>query len=230
MKKATLFLVVSSMVFARIGTVLAEETEAQKLAGQLLTSTRSIRQQAVANLKEKYRKVSDDLMINLQEAVTKHKEDHRYMSPIHCAVLAVRDWHVFEAEDKLISIIDYQLDLASLPVGMKVTGDYFYPAASSLVDIRVDTRKLVNVIGQTKDDQKLRLLTWVVCRRTGSTEDARRVLTAHVSNERIQKALQFLDQAQHAADLLPHPKEIDNGDAAAGKPRSSNGEESEQSK
>lgn len=178
-------------------------TKADEVSSQLLSIEKAVRNETVIKLKERYLSMGENLESVLQEAIKKHKGDTRYMSPLYSAILTVETWRVFETEDTLLSIVDYELDVGSLPLGMSVTGEFFYPAARTLVKLRVDPKKIVNAIVQTQDNRKRQLLTWVLRSRTESTDDASRLLKGEVSNENIQKALQLLDEAKNVADLLP---------------------------
>jgi hypothetical protein len=125
------------------------------------------------------------------------------MSPLHVAILAVGSYSVFEAESALLSIVDYEIDIRSLPVGLNVSGDFFFPAAGALVQLRVDTKKIVDAMLVTaKTDRQLQLMAWVLFQRAGSADEAKRILRARGGDriEEFRKALAFLDRAP---DLLP---------------------------
>jgi len=93
------------------------------------------------------------------------------------------------------------LDPSSLPDGLNVLGDYFYPAASALVRLRVDSSKVVKSILATSDERKLQLLTWVLHSRVGSIEETRRILEAGEKNANLDKVLEMLKQ--DSTNLLP---------------------------
>ncbi len=134
-----------------------------------------------------------------------HWDDRRYKSPVHCAILAIDALRVFEAEDSLLMIIEYELDPASLPVGLVVYGDYFYPAASALTRLRIDARNVLDamIAMPNEDERRLRLLTWVLAARTGSVDATKRSLEGPDRHENLRRAIQFLESAEHASDLLP---------------------------
>jgi hypothetical protein len=189
------------LVVLSIAAAQADESAPASLAGQLLSAKKEVRDQTRVQLGEQYRSMCDGLLAALHEAAEKHADDHRYLSPLHCAIVSVGQWRVFEAQDTLIRLIDYQLDSSSLHF-MNPSGSFFYPAAGALVDMQVDPRKVLIRITKTEDDLNRRLLTWVLMRRTSSADEARRLLRGEVSNESVQKALQLLDQAQNRPDLL----------------------------
>jgi hypothetical protein len=144
----------------------------------------------------------------LRDAVEKNKEDRSYHSPLHIAILSVDAWNVFCAVETLLSIIDYELDVRSLPDGMVVSGDYFYPAASALVRLQVELIRIIGKIETAGTPKQLRLLTWVLFKRTGSAEKAISILKdvnqkEQKTRQNISEALELLKKPQ---DLLPPPK------------------------
>lgn len=179
---------------------------AKEGTSKLLSIEVQTRNETVTQLKRQYLSMSENLEFVLAEAIKKHKGDDRYMSPLHSAILTVETWRVFETEEALLSIVDYELDVGSLPLGINVSGDFFYPAACALVKLRVDPKKVVNAIAQTQDDRKRQLLTWVLRSRVYSVDEARSLLKTESANEGIQRAMEHLNQAVHVSDLLPRPK------------------------
>jgi len=181
----------------------------------ILSDEKADRSRTLMSLNRQYNAESTNLDIALSEAVKKHKKNNRYMSPLHAAILAVESWRIYESEDTLILIVDYELDAASIPVGMDMAGYSFYPAATALVELRADTTKVVDAIAATKSDKKLQLLTWVLYRRTKSSDETTRLLNAtggEKLQKNIQKALRLVKHAEHHSDLLPisgKPKEDD---------------------
>lgn len=167
---------------------------------RLLSEQREERSRALKGLSAEYSEVSAALLQTLREARGRFRTDRRYHSPLHCAILAVDAWQVIDADGLLLSIVDYQLDMASLPDGMVVFGDYFYPAASALVHLRVDVAKVERALEAAEDAKRLRILTWVLLEREGDVEKAKRDLAdarskSHGADERqrISKALELLE-------------------------------------
>jgi hypothetical protein len=145
----------------------------------------------------------------LDEASAKFRKDRRYHSPLHAVILVVDAWQALDADERLLAIVDYELDPRSLPLGMDVPGDYFYPAARTLVRLRVDMVKVEEMIGAAENPTQLRMLTWVLLERAGNMERATVALTnagkkRHGTTEKqnIDKAMELL---QHPSDLLPLP-------------------------
>jgi hypothetical protein len=178
----------------------------------LLSKEREERSQALESLSAGYHEVSAALLQTLGEAQAQFRTDRRYHSPLHCAIQAVDAWQVVDADTSLLSMVDYELDIASLPLGMKVAGDYFYPAASALVRLRVDVAKLERALTAAEDPKTLRMVTWVLLEREGDVEKAKRDLAdarskSHGTTEKqnISKALELLD---NPSDLLPLPWKV----------------------
>ncbi len=173
---------------------------------QLLSSKKEQRERSLEKLSAQYLATSKELVDALNQGVRKHKGDHRYLSPLHCAILAVRTWRVLKADKPLLSIVDYELDRTSLPLGMIVFGDYFYPAASALVRLRVDTRVVLKAIEASKNEQQLRVLTWVLYKRVGDAGKAGAMLKnaekTGSGNEKqnLKKAIRLLERP---SEMLP---------------------------
>jgi hypothetical protein len=197
------------MALACVHTVQAEDDQLQDVDAhvrRLLSSERAEREGALEELTRQSHATRNELAARvLKEAARMHWEDRRYKSPVHCAILAIDALRVFEAEDSLLMIIEYELDPASLPVGLVVYGDYFYPAASALTRLRIDARKVLDamIAMPNEDERRLRLLTWVLAARTGSLDATKKSLEGPSRHENIRRASQFLESAENASDLLP---------------------------
>ena len=176
---------------------------------QLLSEQPTERSQALEGLTAEYYEVSAALLKTLKEAKAEFRADRRYHSPLHCAILAVDAWQVTGAEDTLLTMVDYELDMASLPVGMDVFGDYFFPAAWTLVHLRVDMAKVERALGAAEDPKTLRILTWVLLERGKDVERTKMALAdasskSHGATEKrnINNALELLN---NPSELLPRP-------------------------
>ena len=172
---------------------------------QLLSVQPTERSQALEGLTAKYRKVCTELLKTLEEAKAEFRADRRYHSPLHSAILAVHSWQVTGAEDTLLTMVDYELDMASLPVGMDVFGDYFFPAARTLVHLRVDMAKVERALGAAEDPKTLRILTWVLLERGKDVERTKMALADASSKT------QWADEKRNfneALELLNNPSEL----------------------
>lgn len=176
---------------------------------RLLSEQPVERSQALEGLTAKYREVCAALLKTLEEAKAQFRTDRRYHSPLHAAILAVDAWRVFDAEDILLSMVDYELDPSSLPLGMNVFGDYFYPAARVLVHLRVDNAKVERAIEAAENPKTLRILTWVLLERGKDIERVKKALAdasgkSHGVTEKqnFNKALELLN---NPSKLLPMP-------------------------
>lgn len=210
----TMLRVVALMVILLItGRVFGGSAEERNIvvldARQLLSVQPMERSQAVDGLTAKYREISAALLKTLEEAKAQFRKDHRYHSPLHSAILAVDAWQVIDADMLLFSMVDYELDPSSLPLGMDVPGDYFYPAAKTLVHLRVDMEKVERTLGATENPRTRRILTWVLLERGEDIEKTKMALAdargkSHGATEKrnINKALELLD---NSSELLPVP-------------------------
>lgn len=161
------------------------------------------RERALEELGNQYREVRKTLMGSLEQAAKEHRDDRRYMSPLFCAIAAVEGWRVFEAEAQLFSIIDYELDVSSLPLGIDVGGDFFYPAAGALVKLRVDARKVTKAIARADNDRQIQLLTWVLYQRAGTVEEAKRILESEKDDPHVATAIGMVGRGRDLLSRLP---------------------------
>ena len=150
-----------------VGTVHAESlmvesdvaTSAQSITA---SATKEERLEHVGKLMAQYAQVESILLQNLHNSCSRDIKDNTYYSPLHAAILAVDAWHINRADAALIEVIDYTLDPASLPDGLSVSGDYFYPAIRPLVKLRVDVRMVIKAITQADNEKRISLLQKLV--------------------------------------------------------------------
>lgn len=154
-----------------------------------------------------------DLLAKLREAVNDHLADTRFMSPLHCAIISVEDHRAFESEALLFSVIDYRLSTQSLPVGMDVPGEYFFPAARALTGLRVAPEDVLDQLRDAEDEGRRILLTWVLLQRAGSPTLARQILEPAKRNDNIMSALRLLEAP---SDLLMRALEATNKNEPSG--------------
>jgi len=197
------------VVFATVSDVRAvrdEHSDAFRLqATRLLAADATERERALEWFNGQYHEVITGLQRALGQAAQDHRADRRYASPLHYAILAIDRWRVVESEDTLLSVVDYELDRKTLPEGITVGGDFFYPAAGALVRMRIDTVKVVEAIKSSKTPKRLRILTWMLVQRTERIEEAKGLLqdaakaSSEAAKQNLKQALEFL---QRPNDLL----------------------------
>lgn len=203
----------AAFIFSSLGCLCAADTAKPQVSGDvklLLSSTDNReREEALERLTGQYEATCGQIKAVLMEAASKHKGDDAYSSPLHCAIQAAAAWRVVNTDTLLLSIIDYELDGTSLPAGIDVSGDYFFPAASALVRLRVDTRKVLKAIEVCKNDRELHLLTWVLLQRVGDADETKLVLenamTKRTKSQNFTKAIAILDRDQ---DPLPALRKV----------------------
>lgn len=184
----------------------AEEGNTAMLDTRQLISLQAVeRSRALQGLTAKYQEVSDALLKILKEASTQFGADCRYHSPLHSAILAVDAWQVIDADALLLSMVDYSLDPSSLPLGMDVPGDFFYPAARALVRLRVDVTKVEQALASVESQTALRILTWVLLERWKDITMAKMALTKASGNRHGATEKRNLNEA---LDLLNNPSEL----------------------
>lgn len=172
---------------------------------RLLSAKSMERSQALEGLTANYREVSAALLKTLEEAKAEFRSDRRYHSPLHSAILAVEAWQVIDADELLLSMVDYELDIGSLPDGTTVLGDYFYPAAKALVHLRVDVAKVEQALAAAENPKTLRILTWVLLERGKDIEKAKMALAEASGNRHGATEKRNLNEA---LDLLNKPSEL----------------------
>ncbi len=148
-------------------------------------------------LSEMYRLYNDTakaLMDMLDDGVKNHREDRSYLSPLHVAIQAVGRWHIYPATDTLLSLLDYRLDETTVPKANYV-GSFFYPAALALRDFEIEQTKIVKCITAAETNEKIALLTWLLCLRWSHKEEG------------IQKATEFIKQEFPKYERNPRKKE-----------------------
>ena len=128
-----------------------------------------------------YKDNAKALMGMLNDAVKNHRQDRSYLSPLHVAIQAVGHWHIYPATDTLLSLLDYRIDETTVPKANYV-GSYFYPAAMALRDLEIEQAKIVKWITTAETNEKIALLTWLLCLRWSHKEEG------------IQKANEFIKQ------------------------------------
>ena len=141
-----------------------------------------------------YKDNAKALMKMLDDAVKNHRQDRTYLSPLHVAIQAVGHWHIYPATDTLLSLLDYRLDETTLPKANYV-GSFFYPAALALRDFEIEQTKIVKCITAAETNEKIALLTWLLCLRWSHKEEG------------IQKATEFIKQEFPKYERNPRKKE-----------------------
>ena len=130
----------------------------------------------------------------LKDAVKNHREDRSYLSPLHVAIQAVGHWHIYSETDTLLSLLDYRLDETTVPKANYV-GAFFFPAALALRDFEIEQAKIVKCITAAETNEKIALLTWLLCLRWSPKEEG------------IQKATEFIKQEFPKYERSPKKKE-----------------------
>lgn len=180
------------------------------IAGRLLQPKRDERASALLELHQQQAAARKAIVLALEEGLKQHVTDTGFMSPLHCAIEAASACRVFEAEALLVSVVGYELDRSSFPVGGLPVTSSFYPAADALVELRVDSRKVVNAIcARPGTDKEIQLLTWVLANRTGSLNEAKRTLHDNAKHDNIDRALAYLESSEDITDLLSFPDDYE---------------------
>jgi len=189
--------------------------DAQVPAGdvKMLSSPEKMeREHSLKKLNTEYLQRSQELMAALEESASKHNNDYTFYSPLHCAIVSVETWHVLDADTRLLSMVDYQLDAMSAPVGAMLVGEDFYPAVRALVRLRVDAKRVLKALGASMNTKQLRLLAYVLSRRVGAADEVRAMLenakktVGDREKQNFAKAMELLERPR---GLLPPPGKVD---------------------
>ena len=155
-----------------------------------------------------YDKQKEKILENLSKAIDNNQEDTWFYSPLHTAINIIRIWRIKEAEDKLIKIIDYKIDPASLPVGMDVDGSYFFPVIDTLISLRTNHRKIIEAIANYKNDDQLKLLTWVLHKKFD--KESNNILLLYLKKykrkeqkDKINESIKLIENAKNNYINLP---------------------------
>lgn len=142
---------------------------------QLNSETRHGRVSALNELSAEYHSISTNL-IGIIQGVLPQDRHFDYMSSEHVAILAIGALNANATEDALLNIIDFEIRKESVPLGICVAESFYYPAAATLVKLRVDVQKVVRAISSSNGEKQRLLLAWVLLKRTGSVGAASSVL------------------------------------------------------
>jgi hypothetical protein len=172
---------------------------------RLLAENRRDREQALEACGREYGRRRHALMEVLATAATNHRKDRSWLSPLHCAILGVRSLHVLRADGELFDLIDYSIDVQTIPMGQYLLGKDLFPAVAALIELRVDRRRVLTALGRTTQPRRLRLLLFVLNQRAGSAEWTRSLLreaaeAGQISEQRLAEAMELLE---NPSDLLP---------------------------
>jgi hypothetical protein len=162
----------------------------------------------LAELNKHYTNIKTAMVKEIAEYNSAEGQLVPYMSPLHCATLAITFWRITEAENRLIEIVALKLDHKTLPLGLSITGSYFFPCARALVSLRTPANKLLSAISGT-EGKRLSILTWVLVSIHGK-ENAIALLNVQIAKGgaeagSLEKALGLIGSVESEGDLLPAP-------------------------
>ena len=145
----------------------------------------------LGNLRHIYKDNEMFILNMFRKAMDNHHQNRGFYSPLHASIEAVGVWRIRPAIGNLLSIIDYCLDAKTIPDGLMMLGQSFYPAVESLILLEVEPERLVQFIAKEK-----------------AFEYLNRELV-HYTNDRqrdnIQKAIDLIKKVEYDCDLIPSP-------------------------
>ncbi len=106
-------------------------------------------------------------------------------------------------------MIDYTIDASTMPVGISVSGEFFYPAAEALVKIHANRDQVLNSMdvlnpADANYQKKLRLLLWVLWKN----EDEDAEITVAILKIHAQRKGDHKKTYATAVSLLNAPHDI----------------------
>jgi hypothetical protein len=142
-------------------------------------------------------------------------EDSSYRSIRHCLLLALDVWRPIgnrRAEGWFLRSVDYEIAPHSVPKGVTLKPEEYYPAIGALVRLRPDPRKLIKPLAIARREKNIRLLSWILVKTAGSSKRAKELLAAekgyYFSRKENQghydRVMKYLDMDPDK--LLPSPK------------------------
>ncbi len=166
----------------------------------------------LGNLRQIYEDNEKFIFHKFRKAMDSHHQNRGFYSPLHASIEAVGVWRVRPAIDNLLSIIDYCLDAKTIPNGLMMLGQSFYPATGALLKLEVEPERLVQFIAKEKVPRRASLAGYVLCRNLKGKEKAIEYLNrelVHYTNDRqrdnIQKAIDLIKKVDYDSDLIPSP-------------------------
>ena len=166
----------------------------------------------LGNLRQIYEDNEKFLLDMFRKAMDNHRQNCGYYSPLHTSIEAVGIWRIRTVVDNLLSVIDYCLDTKTIPDGLMMLGQSFYPVTGALLKLEVEPERLVQFIAKEKEQRRALLAAYVLCRRLNRKEKAVEYLNrelVHYTNDRqrgnIQKAIDLIKKVEYDSDLIPSP-------------------------
>jgi hypothetical protein len=166
----------------------------------------------LGNLRHIYKDNEMFILNMFRKAMDNHHQNRGFYSPLHASIEAVGVWRIRPAIGNLLSIIDYCLDAKTIPDGLMMLGQSFYPAVESLILLEVEPERLVQFIAKEKEPRRASLAAYVLCNQLKRKEKAIEYLNrelVHYTNDRqrdnIQKAIDLIKKVEYDCDLIPSP-------------------------
>ena len=195
-------------------TVAAESESAILPSAKVLSEEKDWLEtrEKLGNLRHIYKDNEMFILNMFRKAMDNHHQNRGFYSPLHASIEAVGVWRIRPAIGNLLSIIDYCLDAKTIPDGLMMLGQSFYPAVESLILLEVEPERLVQFIAKEKEQRRASLAAYVLCRRLKGKEKAIEYLNrelVHYTNDRqrdnIHKTIDLIKKVEYDSDLIPSP-------------------------
>ena len=104
----------------------------------------------------------EEMLRNLEQAITNHIADEGWLSPLHQQILLTGAARIKKAEDLLLSIFDYRVDVKPLQNYKHLKYFDGRPAVAALIALRVAPEKVLKKFAENHDDFRIMLLTTIL--------------------------------------------------------------------
>jgi hypothetical protein len=170
-----------------------------QLTRSFLSDDSEVRRRAVALTLQHFKDQRAEILKALADAAGKDTNDRAYNSKLHSSIVAAQALGAVDSEDILLSVIDYELDMRSIPIGILPSETTMFPAAHALVTLRADPTRLLRRIEVASNLRQLQLLTWVLAQRVPIAEDRLYLLEKAIRGSNTDVAQKNLAEAKRLA-------------------------------
>ena len=201
--------------------LIANETEQyvlKSVSGLSIEKERLENEECLNEIDQIYRQNKEQIIRKFNDAIANHKNNKNWYSPVHVSILAVKYWSIHTAINDLLAIIDYEIDITTVPLGCYIMMNDLYPAADALVELEVEKEKIIHSIIKSKSQKNIILLSWIMHKRFNEkTNEAVIFLEKEKDNyktsiqkiKNINDSIKILKETRNSSEILLRIKKID---------------------
>lgn len=160
------------MVYLTSFTLAATQASQQRTRAEawdrLLSPDREVRRAAQQELAYRRDVVAQALVDNLEQLA--QRPDRTFEGAFHLSVRAVNDLRVDQATPLLLTLLEFQLNPSTFPVGARYRNSAFYPVAQALAKIggQPVLNGIFDRLTQPSSELVIRVSAWVLKEMVGS--------------------------------------------------------------